>query len=150
MRTWNKEDQIAVSPVIAVILMVAITVVLSGVVFVWATSFANDAEGEPYYFHVEPKITTTPENHPDQVLIVSIISGTIKWNEYTVKINEIVLNTSTNEDKAGEIEIFDIPNGDYPTGGIDLQIGSVYHLKIISIDQNRIVFNDILICSNGE
>ena len=35
------EDETAVSPVIATILMVAITVVLSGVIYVWASSLAE-------------------------------------------------------------------------------------------------------------
>ncbi|MEC7168492.1 MAG: type IV pilin, partial [Candidatus Thermoplasmatota archaeon] len=35
------EDEVAVSPVIATILMVAITVVLSGVIYVWASSLAE-------------------------------------------------------------------------------------------------------------
>ena len=35
------EDEMAVSPVIATILMVAITVVLSGVIYVWASSLAE-------------------------------------------------------------------------------------------------------------
>jgi flagellin-like protein len=42
------EDDAAVSPVIATILMVAITVVLSGVIYVWASSLAEtDVKGVP-------------------------------------------------------------------------------------------------------
>ena len=42
------DDDAAVSPVIATILMVAITVVLSGVIFVWASSLAEtDVKGVP-------------------------------------------------------------------------------------------------------
>ena len=42
------EDEQAVSPVIATILMVAITVVLSGVIYVWASSLADtSAKGVP-------------------------------------------------------------------------------------------------------
>ena len=39
-------DEQAVSPVIATILLVAITVVLSGVIYVWAQSLASDAGGK--------------------------------------------------------------------------------------------------------
>ena len=43
-----QDDDMAVSPVIATILMVAITVVLSGVIYVWASSLANtDVKGVP-------------------------------------------------------------------------------------------------------
>ena len=50
------DDDSAVSPVIATILMVAITVVLSGVVYVWAAQLADtDTKGVP-------RITFTAEN----------------------------------------------------------------------------------------
>lgn len=43
-----EDDETAVSPVIATILMVAITVVLSGVIYVWAASLADtDVKGVP-------------------------------------------------------------------------------------------------------
>ncbi len=42
-KIWKDEE--AVSPVIAVILMVAITVVLAAVLYVWAQSFAGDQSG---------------------------------------------------------------------------------------------------------
>jgi flagellin-like protein len=43
-----EDDEMAVSPVIATILMVAITVVLSGVIYVWASSLAEtDVKGVP-------------------------------------------------------------------------------------------------------
>jgi len=42
-KIWKNEE--AVSPVIAVILMVAITVVLAAVLYVWAQSFAGDTGG---------------------------------------------------------------------------------------------------------
>ncbi|HIF03938.1 MAG TPA: type IV pilin, partial [Candidatus Poseidoniales archaeon] len=41
MKNEMKNEQ-AVSPVIATILMVAITVVLAGVLYVWANSLASD------------------------------------------------------------------------------------------------------------
>jgi flagellin-like protein len=50
------DDESAVSPVIATILMVAITVVLSGVVYVWAAQLADvDTKGVP-------RVTFTAEN----------------------------------------------------------------------------------------
>jgi flagellin-like protein len=46
--TTMADDDAAVSPVIATILMVAITVVLSGVIYVWASSLAEtDVKGVP-------------------------------------------------------------------------------------------------------
>jgi flagellin-like protein len=45
METLSSDDE-AVSPVIATILLVAITVVLSGVIYVWAQSLASDSTGK--------------------------------------------------------------------------------------------------------
>ena len=44
MNNDNRNEE-AVSPVIATILMVAITVVLAGVLYVWASSLAGDSTG---------------------------------------------------------------------------------------------------------
>jgi len=44
MNNENRNDE-AVSPVIATILMVAITVVLAGVLYVWASSLAGESTG---------------------------------------------------------------------------------------------------------
>ena len=44
MNNENRNEE-AVSPVIATILMVAITVVLAGVLYVWASSLADDSTG---------------------------------------------------------------------------------------------------------
>lgn len=148
LQNTRKEDLSGVSPVIGVILMVSITVVLAGVVFVWASSFTNQAEGEPSYFHVKPTLTTTGGPHPDQLLTVEVLNGEIEWEEFSVKIESVELNASNDIDNAGDLEVFDIPNFDFPSGGIQLAVGSQYTLKIISLDHNKIVFNDVLICDN--
>ena len=48
MKRKQYTDEEAVSPVIAVILMVAITVVLAAVLYVWASSFLNTTENAPF------------------------------------------------------------------------------------------------------
>ena len=55
MNNENRNEE-AVSPVIATILMVAITVVLAGVLYVWASSLADDSTGgglDKYQFERE-------------------------------------------------------------------------------------------------
>ena len=63
-------DEQAVSPVIAVILMVAITVVLAAVLYVWASSF----------------LPTTTKNAPTGSMIASE-AGSGVWTIQIVKIN---------------------------------------------------------------
>ena len=59
------EDEMAVSPVIATILMVAITVVLSGVIYVWASSLAETGKlGVPRVtFDIENKELGTVDGY---------------------------------------------------------------------------------------
>jgi len=59
------EDEMAVSPVIATILMVAITVVLSGVIYVWASSLAETGKlGVPRVtFDIENKELGTADGY---------------------------------------------------------------------------------------
>ena len=59
------DDERAVSPVIATILMVAITVVLSGVIFVWANSLADtDTKGVPRVaFGLDGVDTANPDGY---------------------------------------------------------------------------------------
>ena len=53
MKRFNKNEE-AVSPVIAIILMVAITVVLAGVLYMWVISLADTDEGvDIMYFSLE-------------------------------------------------------------------------------------------------
>ena len=60
MKNEMKNEE-AVSPVIATILMVAITVVLAGVLYVWASSLAGDSTGDTldtYVFTAEDAAQT--------------------------------------------------------------------------------------------
>ena len=143
------KGEMGVSPVIAVILMVAITIVLAGVVFIWAGSFTNETEEEPHYYNVKLTLTTDEGSPPTQNLRVEIMEGRINWEDFNVKIEEVDLATSYDEDRAGDDEYFPVPDSSTPTGGIDLSIGISYSVKIVSIDQNRIVYDDDIICVRG-
>ena len=46
-RVWRKDNKEGVSPVIATILMVAITVVLAAVLYVMVSDFMDDGDGAP-------------------------------------------------------------------------------------------------------
>ncbi|MGA1793781.1 MAG: archaellin/type IV pilin N-terminal domain-containing protein [Thermoplasmatota archaeon] len=136
-----------VSPVIAVILMVAITIVLAGVVFIWAQSFADEVREEPDYYNVRVSITTDEGSPPTQLLRVELLEGRIHWSSFSVKVDDVVLAISTEEDRAGDQEIFAIP--DSSASGIDISVGSSYVVKIISLDYNSIVYNDEIICTRA-
>ena len=136
-----------VSPVIAVILMVAITVVLAGVVFIWAQSFTDEIEDNPEYYNVRVSITTDEGSPPTQLLRIELLEGRILWNSFTVKVDDVVLATSMEEDRAGDQEIFVVP--DSSSSGMDISVGGSYVVKIVSIDYNSIVYNDEIICTRA-
>ncbi len=142
----KKEDLSGVSPVIGVILMVAITIVLAGVVFVWASEFTDYSKEEVDLIQVKLDLKTTLTNHPSQELLVYIISGHITWEEIGTRVDGISLNGSNEKQSAGDEKIFDVPNHDFPSGGLKLEVGVEYLVKIISLDNNKIIFNGMVIC----
>ena len=91
-----KKNDMGVSPVIAVILMVAITVVLAGVLYLWVSSLADtddtfttlsfDAE-----MHNGPLAATT-----DDTLTLNLLKGdTITWTNYRVTIDGVLFYDGT-------------------------------------------------------
>ena len=64
MKNEMKNEE-AVSPVIATILMVAITVVLAGVLYVWASSLAGDSTGDTLDTYVFTAEDANPNQDPD-------------------------------------------------------------------------------------
>ena len=87
----NEEDEIAVSPVIATILMVAITVVLAGVLYVWASSLAEgntDGNLSLYAFSAEGGIGEVSSGTEDNLFRLTMTQGQdINWASLSVKIS---------------------------------------------------------------
>ena len=82
MNNENRNDE-AVSPVIATILMVAITVVLAGVLYVWASSLAGDSAGgslDAYTFSDEDAAGTMSDSGGDALVEITMTQGTdLNW-----------------------------------------------------------------------
>ncbi len=138
MKAMKKND--GVSPVIAVILMVAITVVLAGVVFLWAQSFTDDADGG-----VETINVKASADGSDDDLVFEVISGTMKWDDYKILINATteVTTTAALESSAGEMATFTAAAGppSFFTGTIE------YNVRIINIADNAVVWEDDIIAT---
>jgi flagellin-like protein len=130
-----KKNDMGVSPVIAVILMVAITVVLAGVVFLWAQSFTDDAEGGVETVNVKASLYEDTAAALDKIEI-EVISGTMTWSEYTVTIES---NTAT---LAGSTSAGGTATA---TGDWTLVKGTEYTIKIVNIGENKVVWEDDVI-----
>ena len=90
MQNENRNDE-AVSPVIATILMVAITVVLAGVLYVWAASLAEgntDGNLALYAFGAEDANGAVTDGTDDNLVRVTMSQGgDLNWASISVKIS---------------------------------------------------------------
>ena len=91
------KNEEAVSPVIATILMVAITVVLAGVLYVWASSLAGDSTGDTMDTYVwsatdgssDTKKTGTAAGDQDVLIRVQMDGGNeLNWGVVEVSISK--------------------------------------------------------------
>jgi flagellin-like protein len=73
---WKMNDE-AVSPVIAVILMVAITVVLAATVFVLVSDIGNNTTGSA------PELSFREDQEADTLTVIKAESG-LTWASFTV------------------------------------------------------------------
>ena len=90
MKNENRNEE-AVSPVIATILMVAITVVLAGVLYVWASSLAEgntDGNLALYAFSGKDAQGTPGTGVEDNLIMVTMDQGgDINWASISVKLS---------------------------------------------------------------
>ena len=89
MQKENRNEE-AVSPVIATILMVAITVVLAGVLYVWASSLAEgntDGNLALYAFSGEDAQGSPGADGTDNLIMMTMDQGSdINWAAVSVKL----------------------------------------------------------------
>ena len=124
-----KKNDMGVSPVIAVILMVAITVVLAGVLYLWVSSLADTDE------QMDNLNVKASADLSDALLTIDVQSGTLTWDEYKVTFNGTTVATLSTETSAGEVATFDISVGS-PTHLVSDEVS----VKIINIEDNKIVW----------
>jgi len=129
---WKRNAKDGVSPVIAVILMVAITVVLLSLdVHAYDDSTANTAGGDSDYI----KFT--------------VLSGTVDWSEYKITLEGTTIwngAATTNWDGpsstttgAGETAQFSY-TGDQADSDSPIETGNTYNIKIINIEQQKVIW----------
>ena len=89
-----EHDEEGVSPVIAVILMVAITVVLAAVLYVWAASFLEQGEASPF-----GQFTSTVSSNGEYYVTVI----TVSTNHDLEAFNYFLKDASGSTNEFGEI-----------------------------------------------
>ena len=118
MKNENRNEE-AVSPVIATILMVAITVVLAGVLYVWASQLAEgntSGDFSMYDFEVrDASASAGTTDGGDNIVYVSLEAGEkLSWSAVIVQMsaNDSPFVECTNPDKAVETGCAVVDNGD--------------------------------------
>ena len=105
MQNENRNEE-AVSPVIATILMVAITVVLAGVLYVWASQLAEgntDGDFSMYDFSVTDASGTPGTDGGDALVYIAMDNGDdLSWASVIVQMSadDGVYTTCTNPNEA--------------------------------------------------
>ena len=122
MRSHLSKSETAVSPVIGVILMVAMTVVLSGIVYMWAVHLSDHNDKATTYYIFD--LTLDSEN--DEILL-ELISGPLVSSEYfDLNIDGTNATIPLRSLVAGEIIHISSP--------IDMIFGQTYNIKIINTE----------------
>lgn len=121
----RKKSEMAVSPVIAVILMVAITVVLAGVLFVWLNSLITTKPPvEPMVFTASDAASTanykasgdpTAFESGEPILKLKQTAGDqIDWQKYSLKMGII------GQDDQYDVEVYSINGGPFYPGNMSM------------------------------
>lgn len=134
----TKKNDLGVSPVIAVILMVAITVVLAGVVFLWAQSFTEDAGGGAKTLSVDLELIR--DAGVSDTLTITPLKGNIDWTDYQLIFNGAAVDTaalSTTNVGIGE---------DIVVGAGVLIPGQEYTVKMVFVEDQSVVLDTDVIC----
>ncbi len=113
--------------VVGVIFILGIvgSIILAGVTF-WASSFEEN--NDMVVFAVDVQIDA--ENNELEIVP---LSGTYDWSDYTVKVDDQVFTTTSSSSSAGDAAFF-------TTTGWDAQVGQEYTIKIVDIDDNKVVW----------
>ena len=129
--------------------MVAITVVLAGVLYLWVSSLA-DTEGDVEMIDVKAELVDADDGAPADVLTFEVSSGRLIWADYYIKIDGATtvitpvdaLGAGVTESNAGDAALWEFT--------LDtLTSGTTYNVKIVNIENNAVVYDNDLICKAG-
>jgi len=116
--------------------LVAVAVIgglMMGVVFLWAESFTDDGGEEVDNLNLWASIDAS-----EDTLELEVLSGTVNWGEYQVKVDMQDVITLSLSTSAGDTAVF---NG----AMWDPEPGMEYTVTIFNIIENRKVWEDRII-----
>ncbi len=134
MRMYKNDDDKAVSPVIAIILMVAITVVLAGVLYVWVIGFRGEGGDEPK-INGQFSNTQKGDNYNFTWKVAASSGQDVKISNLEIQIQD---DTGTPVAKANFGDVSDISGSDiYNYYHIDTSDGDKHNISIKDNDNDE-------------
>lgn len=135
IRNWVK-DKAGVSPIIAIILMVAITIVLAATIYLWVSGLGGGGAAKTF---PTIKMTDADEDlsdstHDDDLVVLEHRGGdTINWGDYTIKVyeNGTLYRTINPSGSFSVLDTYTITED----GTNDVTAGS--EIKVIIIEKSR-------------
>ena len=148
MKIFIRKDDKAVSPVIAVILMVAITVVLAGVLYVWVSGFGQTGGGGT----IKISGTHTEKTAAYVVTISSVSGGTLNLEDAKFEMADpsgileyraLTANANPAVFDKGQSQVYAIPSGSSAVTNGTVSVLPAHDLEdyvdcyVAYIDQNK-------------
>ncbi len=126
-------DNKGVSPVIAVLLMVAITIILAGVTYLFIISLVNTSEENPTYGYFN--ISLDPES--DIIEIENVQGEGIDCINNTLNIESITITLPIGFTlKVGEVKTIDL------SSQIDIIRDVEYKITITDLNKQAVIYSD--------
>ncbi|MCU0799372.1 MAG: type IV pilin [Candidatus Thermoplasmatota archaeon] len=126
-------DKKGVSPILAILLLIAITLMVAGIVTLWTFSFLNEEHDTNSLFVFDVEITSST----DTILITQISGKIVNTSYFKFKIGDQQLNLTTGVFKAGEAMQIN--------PGFDIIQYETYHIKIIY--NNKMIYDREIIAT---
>ena len=143
---WLK-DKRAVSPVVGVILMVAITIVLAATIYIWISSMSSPATAAPS-INLRGEFEKNGNNY-NLVLTVVSVQGDARWEDLDIKVpNGLTpkIYKDGTETNTGMVEA-----GDYIKIDVSSFSDSEITVQIVHVPSNSVIYeNTFLVPQTSE
>ena len=136
----------AVSPVVGVILMVAITIVLAATIYIWISSMSNPQATTPSISFRGLVKQDDNENYYVELTVISI-QGNAQWSDLKVEYDEgngfnpAYLEDSNGKSPSGVIEAGQVVKI-YPSQNNGFPSGETVTIRIIHTPSNSVIYEN--------